>query len=151
MATNRKSIKNKALIDSARALKNAQTTRLTPQIPRQPAWLPQKAVVIWKNTVKHLKIMGISTECDGFIIAAFSTAVARWIECEASIEENGLTFTILNSGNVRKRPEVDMGISYLKEAVALAAKLGLSPIDRERLSLLVEKPEEAKKDFYIVD
>lgn len=149
MAVNRKSLHDKALSGS-QVLKNARKTKLQVRTPRIPEWLPERAVPIWHGTVRHLKVMGIACPSDGFIIAAFSVAVSHWIDCERAIEERGLTFQT-DSGYVQQRPEAGLGITYLKQAITLGSKLGLSPLDRERLSLIVERPEEQKGEFYIVD
>ncbi len=132
----------KDLESNVRKLKTGATMRDS-KMPRKPKYVTGEAAKIWVKTVPKLRRMGVMAETDELVLAGYCCCMARWIDAEKAIEEHGTTFT-MTSGYVQVRPEVAVARDYQKRAVALAGKMGFSPLDRERISIPV-KPTNGKQ------
>lgn len=97
-------------------------------VPVKPASLKGEAGKHWDAVVPQLVANGTAKEIDTPALVALCKTWGRYVACDAKLD---------------KKPEdKNLGVraeSYLRQWLALAAKLGLTPADRQRLR--VDKPQ----------
>jgi P27 family predicted phage terminase small subunit len=112
---------------------NAAEPKPDPSMPSCPKWLTKEAKAEWRRVARRLHDAGVLTSVDRAVLATYCQAWARWCEAEQMIEQHGQTATN------------DKGVSYLspwlmassmasKDVMQAAAKLGMTPSDRARLT-----------------
>lgn len=70
---------------------------------------------------------------DWALIAAYCVELARYWECIAAIEKDGLTMTT-KTGYRQQVPEVSIARQSLASAQAIASQFGFSPLSRKRIT-----------------
>lgn len=110
--------------------------------PRCPQWLNAEARRIWRKLAPKLTRLGILTEIDGEVLAAFCNTYARYIETERRIEEEGLILSVGENGYRQQNAAVGVSLKYLAQARAFLGELGLTPSSRARLSIGKVAPED---------
>lgn len=116
--------------------------------PRCPSWLAPTAKTEWKRLAKTLVKLGILSELDRAMLAAYVQAWARWQQAERILEEHGLTFTTPN-GYLQQRPEVSIARAERKGMMQAAAELGLSPAARTRLDVKIPAGEKTPMELLL--
>lgn len=97
-----------------------------------PRWLLPAAKVEWKRLVGPLTEMGILTQADMAVFAAYCQAYARWKEAEEFITEHGSTFETPN-GYIQQRPQVSIAANQKRDMLSFCAEFGLTPSARSRI------------------
>ncbi len=103
-----------------------------------PAYLGRLAKAEWRRIIPKLDEMGILSDADRAVIAAYCQAWQRVQQYEKDIDDNGSSF-ITEKGYECQRPAVAMAQKQAQLLRQFAGELGLSPSSRSR----VEVPEKA--------
>ena len=104
-------------------------------IPEPPDWLSPVARQEWERVVPKLAEIGLLTKVDGFVLEAYCTCYAHWLQCEEAIDKIGMVYSPSSkrrSKYLQQVPHVTLAQKYLALARAFATELGLSPSARAR-------------------
>jgi P27 family predicted phage terminase small subunit len=112
-----------------------------PAIPTRPGWLLPEAKREWNRIVPQLSALGLLTALDRGAIAGGCQWWGMFVDAVKDIEKNGTTFET-DTGYQGPRPSVALAIKSWQQYLAFAARFGLTPSDRSRLSI----PEKAPAD-----
>lgn len=122
-----------------------------PQVgaPEMPAGLCAVAQVEWARIIPELEAMKVLTRVDGSALAAYCQAFARWLQAEAEIDRNGITFIsmFLNkdgeavAGDIKKNPAVTVSSDCVKIMGKFLAEFGMTPSSRSRLQVAAQGDE----------
>lgn len=115
-------------------------------IPTRPEWLSPEAKREWTRITKELEPLEMLARVDRAALAAYCQCWGLYVEAVRDIQENGTTFTT-ETGYEGPRPSVGVMVKMLEKMSAYAAKFGLSPSDRARLSIPEPKQEDPFADF----
>jgi P27 family predicted phage terminase small subunit len=115
-----------------------------------PRWLNAEARKEWRRLLPMLKAERVVTAADRSVLAACCQSYARWMQAEEVLEEKGFTeeIEVQNSkGEVIGtrhvvRPEVIIAQKMQEMMLRAAAKLGLTPSDRAKVSKIPEAQED---------
>jgi len=100
--------------------------------PRAPAWLSDDAKKVWRRTVAQLKEMGIASEADTDILAAYCTAVVNLQRATEIVDRTGIMVKGRRDGVV-KNPAVQIQRDAAQLVARLGAEFGLTPSSRSRV------------------
>lgn len=100
--------------------------------PKAPDWLEEEAQEEWKRLARPLFEMGVFTDLDIAVFAAYCQAYARWREAEEFISQHG-SIVKTKSGYWQQVPQVSIAHSNQKIMMQAAAEFGLTPSARSRL------------------
>lgn len=135
----------KKLNGSPRARKESQQPLPPDGVPKCPEHLDKEAKGYWKNLTALLADMGLLSKADGDMLAMYCQSLARLRQCEAAVNEHGLTYTkYAPDGTVsmiKIRPEQQMAKELYAVVMRLGREFGLSPSSRAHLQV----PEVTKK------
>jgi P27 family predicted phage terminase small subunit len=116
-------------------------------IPTCPAHLHSSAKAEWKRLARQLHSMGVLTELDRAVLAAYCQAYARWVEAERRLKE---TPPLLKTpaGFIQPSPWLGISNKSVELMLKFATELGLSPASRARVSVVPvgRKPWEVSDD-----
>lgn len=121
-----------------------------PAIGTAPKYLSRVARQEWNRIAPFLLEHGLLAETDLSTFASYCTAYAGWRECAALIEKDGQIVQVESSTRTGRtvkpirNPAVTLMLDYQRAMLAAAAKFGFSPLDRERIEVTSEMPEEAE-------
>lgn len=107
---------------------------------RPPKWLSTIAKAEWKRTLPLLIEAGTFTDADVTLLAAYCQSFAGWRDALAILAEHGQVVIVTSqtrTGSTKKpvrNPAIDIANTHLRNLVLTAAKLGFSPLDREKIS-----------------
>lgn len=122
-----------------------KTVKVTPHVPRCPAWLSPLARKEWKRATRELDKLGLMTRLDLALLAAYCAAVAQMAECSEYIEKQGGVVKYLKGRN----SQTAMHLSTMRAAQAFikaaAAEFGMSPSSRGRITI----PEAPERDKFL--
>jgi P27 family predicted phage terminase small subunit len=93
----------------------------------------------WNRLVPQLSALGLLTALDRGAIAGGCQWWAMFVDAVKDIEANGTTFET-ETGSQGPRPSVALAIKSWQQYLAFAARFGLTPSDRSRLSVPEPKP-----------
>lgn len=113
-------------------------------IPPVPKHLDDEARAEWRRMSKRLHEMGLMTEIDRSVLAAYCVAWSRWVLAEDKIREFGLVLKSPDKGWPVQSPYLSIANRALDQMVKLAAEFGMTPSSRSRLS--VNKGKDAPSD-----
>ncbi len=105
-------------------------------VPTCPSHLSASAKAEWKRLARTLNDIGLLTQIDRTVLAAYCQAYGRWVEAERRLAE---TPPILKTpaGYVQISPWITISNKQVELMTRLMAELGLSPTSRSRLSVQV--------------
>jgi P27 family predicted phage terminase small subunit len=106
-------------------------------IPPAPKWLKGDALKQWKKVMPILDGMGVITMADEDAVAAYCVAYAQFVKATEDIEANGIVVDSYRGG-VARNPAIQVQTGALDQMNKWGSKLGLSPVDRARLSVTPE-------------
>lgn len=104
--------------------------------PTCPSHLSATAKAEWKRVAGVLNEIGLLTQIDRTILAAYCQAYGRWVEAERRLAE---TPPLLKTpaGYVQVSPWVTISNKQVELMTRLMAELGLTPSARSRLAIRV--------------
>lgn len=111
---------------------NKAEPRPSAKPPRAPEWLGEDAKKVWRRTVTQLKAMGIASEADRDLLAAYCTTVVNLQRATEIVDRTGIMVKGRRDGVV-KNPAVQIQRDAAQLVARLAAEFGLSPSSRTRL------------------
>lgn len=123
------------------------------KMPRCPKHLNKEARKEWRRAGKILKSIGLLTEIDRMIFAAYCEAYSRWIEATLKVQEMGMVYAKgavqdpdtgkMIGGEPRLNPYIRIAREAFDQMIRAGTQIGLSP--SSRASLKVEKPKPKSK------
>lgn len=106
----------------------------------------RQAIRVWKQLAPRLITNGLLTEVDLFTFMRLCDAYARWWYWRRELKEVGYT-QVTASGYRAPQPEVGYFNKANEDLSKLEARFGLSPSDRTRISVDLEKDEKPENPF----
>ncbi len=112
---------------------------------RCPAFLAEEARPYWRRLAPRLRKLGLLSELDVPALADLCVCWARLDACELDVKTRGL---LVNGerGKV-KNPACQLARQYRDQLWKLAARFGLTPVDRRGLDVHVSEPEDGLEAF----
>jgi len=122
---------------------------------KAPAFVRKNKIAYgeWKHVIPHLLSEGILRQTDISLLANYCTIYARWRESAREVEEKGLVITTVSTtrtGRTEKpitNPAVRNEILYSSALVKVGTKLGLNPLDRNRIEVPEAEDENGRDPF----
>ncbi|AWW40796.1 phage terminase small subunit P27 family [Streptomyces cadmiisoli] len=102
--------------------------------PDAPEWLDDIALREWERLMPILEKMGVITMADRNAVAAYCQSYSMYVKAVEDVNRNGFTVEG-HRGVTSKNPAVQVQRDSLDQMNRWGAKLGLSPVDRVRLSV----------------
>ncbi len=114
---------------------DAKATTGFPQgAPQRPAWLIPLAVEVWDELLPQLTSAGVLSPVDRNAFGSYCQCVARYIEAENFMSNEGTVAEIRNDkGEVKQQlpaAEFTIALKYLEKANQLGERFGLTPVSR---------------------
>jgi P27 family predicted phage terminase small subunit len=112
---------------------NLREPRPEPSLPTCPAHLLPTAKAEWKRLARQLHALGVISELDRSVLAAYCQAYGRWVMAERKLKE---TPPLLKTpaGYVQPSPWLAISNKNVELMHKFAAELGLSPASRSRVT-----------------
>lgn len=120
-------------------LQGDSTISLTP-----PTHLDTKAKKIYKEIISFMP-EGVLGATDGYTVMIVADALSKMIQCQMILKEEGLLTEYTNKAgatNISEHKAIGIYQKYSQIFNTFGSKLGLSPADRAKLSLLNVAEEE---------
>ena len=111
---------------------NENEPKPRPLAPECPDWLSDIAREVWVRNAAVLERLGVLTEIDGDMFAAYCDFYSKYVEASQDVELNGGT-SIAQSGYEQQRAAVAMAQKYFDKARGIANDFGLTPASRGKL------------------
>lgn len=120
--------------------------------PKVPDWLSAPARVVWRRTIGKLVAARAVTKADEVVVAAYCEAYVGYVDAVQALEQTGGATLVREkrdeAGNVTdttvlQNPAVFNVHKYREQLLGLAARLGLSPLDRARVRAAGDPEDEA--------
>jgi P27 family predicted phage terminase small subunit len=105
---------------------------------KAPAWLDERATAKWDELALRLHSLGLLTEIDLDVFAAYCVSWSNWRDAEECIQKYGAT-TKAQSGYEAVSPHVTRAKNHLAELIKLSGLLGLSPSSRTRIGVHLDE------------
>jgi P27 family predicted phage terminase small subunit len=125
---------------------NDAEPRPAPRVPACPAWLGDEASKEWKRLAKELAGLGLLTQLDRGLLAAYCQAHALWVEAVASIQRYG-TMVKSPNGYPMQSPYVAVANKQVDIMVRIASEFGMTPSSRTRIRVGEPTPADAFETF----
>jgi P27 family predicted phage terminase small subunit len=117
--------------------------------PAMPRDLPKGARQYWRRLVPQLTERGVNLQPeDAPALGDLCLCLARLAQCEREITEQGVVVESYRGGKARN-PALMAAGQYRQQFLKLAARFGLTPIDRARLELPEPEREEGRLSDYL--
>jgi len=120
---------------------NTAESKPAASLPTCPAHLSPTAKAEWKRLAQELHRLGILSQLDRAVLAAYCQAYGRWTEAERKLKETPVLLKT-PSGYVQPSPWLAIANKAQEQMLKLAAELGLSPARVSTLPSLRPKPWE---------
>ncbi|MCI0671929.1 MAG: P27 family phage terminase small subunit, partial [Myxococcaceae bacterium] len=122
-------------------------------MPPPPKDLSQRERSAWVELAQVVGPLRTMTAADMPAFRQMAVTLAVVEEAREALNEHGLTFCVeTESGTViRKRPEVEVLSAFKKQLSVELSRFGLTPADRERVSVLGEDSVGDPLDEFTVD
>ncbi|MFZ3585212.1 phage terminase small subunit P27 family [Loktanella sp. DJP18] len=116
---------------------NGREPRPPTSLPTCPSHLSAAAKAEWKRLARMLNEIGLLTQIDRGVLAAYCQAYGRWVEAEKKL---AVTPPILKTpaGYVQVSPWITIANRQVELMTRLMGELGLSPSSRSRLAVDVQ-------------
>ena len=115
---------------------NQNEPKPTKGVPSCPTWLKGEAKREWNRVTKELHRIGVLTQIDRAIAAAYCQAWADFVWAVAELSENGRIITGGKNDYVMPHPAVAIKRQAGKELQEFGNLLGLNPSARSRLHVV---------------
>ena len=113
---------------------------------KAPDWLSERATAKWGELSLRLHSLGLLTEIDLDVFAAYCVSWSNWRAAEECIQKYGAT-TKAQSGYEQVSPHVTRAKNHLAEVIKLSNLLGFNPSARTRIEV---SPQEKRRDDLLV-
>ena len=122
---------------------------------RPPAFIRQNKIASaeYKSLIPHLLAERILRQTDLSLLANFCMTYAHWRAAVEDVEKQGATILVTSqtrTGSCTKpvtNPAVRHEVLYSAALVKIGAKLGLSPLDRDRIPVPEDDDEDSRDPF----
>ncbi len=116
---------------------NGREPRPPTSLPTCPSHLSATAKAEWKRLARMLNEIGLLTQIDRGVLAAYCQGYGRWVEAERKL---AVTPPILKTpaGYVQVSPWITIANRQVELMTRLMGELGLSPSSRSRLAVDVQ-------------
>ena len=104
--------------------------------PTCPAHLSPTAKSEWKRLAQSLNKIGLLTQVDRAVLAAYCQAYGRWVEAERRLAETPVLLKT-PAGYVQPSPWLTIANKQLELMAKFMAELGLTPSSRSRLAIQI--------------
>lgn len=113
-----------------------------------PAWLPPRAVEVWKQLVPRLASIGLARTLDEYMLARYCELLVMWMDDTAFLAKNGSKYPIRAEAKRGKPgrilgfkpwPEKSLILRINRELMAIEREFGMSPSARSRITTSAEK------------
>lgn len=149
MPKGRKPIPNKILELRGGSSHSHRPERKDPDLPAKvpscPPHLDDDAKREWGRVVNVLKKIGLVTELDRGILAAYCEAYSRWVQATIKIREMGMIFVegrqvdkegkVIKPGIPKANPYIKIARDAYDQMVKTGSLFGMSPSSRASLSI----------------
>lgn len=116
---------------------------LITELPEPPDFLSESAIAEWWRAGAELLRVGLLTQCDLAVFAAYCQSYGRWSDCERMIRDaakdspsKGMTTRSTANQSVHTiNPLVRIAEKAAEHMASYAAQLGLTPIGRRRIAV----------------
>lgn len=117
-----------------------------PGLPSCPSHLSGPAKAEWKRLAKTLFDMGVLTQVDRSVLAAYCQAYGRWVEAELKLKE---TPPLLKTpaGYVQVSPWMSVANKQLELMAKFMSELGLTPSSRTRIGVVAPRRSTEREDI----
>lgn len=119
-----------------------------------PAWLDKPQRKMFKAAASVLSAWGILSPADAGIVAQYVVSLARLVEAEQHIKDEGVMVSktvLTKKGEAIEITDVNSWYKISQDqqhlAIKLQQQLGFSPIARAKILSMIGKGEEEKDDF----
>lgn len=120
--------------------KNEPQPHVSPLVPPPPKFLNTDGREEWARIAPELHALGLLTDVDLAVLAAYCHAFARWRQAETAIAEMGKADMLTGSlmirtakGNPIQNPLVGTANKAMEAMVRYAAEFGMTPAARSRI------------------
>jgi len=111
---------------------------------RMPRGLLKVGRLYWRRLAPRLQRVRLLTDLDVEMLTQLCVCLGRLDECEQAVTDGGILVDGARGGLVRN-PAVMAANAYRASALQLAARFGMSPVDRARVSMQMD--DEAADPF----
>jgi P27 family predicted phage terminase small subunit len=122
---------------------NPDEPKLDIEVPDPPSHLSKYALREWHRMGAILYNMGVITQADRAIFAAYCQAYGRWKAAEEDLEKTNTNIIKTQSGNVIQNPLLGIVNKAWDKVVIASRELGLTPSARSKV-IAGAKPSEKK-------
>ena len=112
--------------------------------PEKPKWLSKAGVKQWDIIVPKLIAAGSVRALDVDVLGRYCNVTGGAIEIEIYIAKHGALIS-KQGGTKAQRAEMKLLREYWKEAMSLAAMLGLTPKSRQGMNINIKPPKVANE------
>ena len=116
------------------------------KMPTCPKHLNKVARKEWRRAGKILQKIGLLTEIDRMIFAAYCEAYARWIEATVKVQETGMVYKKAD-GTPGLNPYLRIAREAFDQMIKAGTQIGLSPSSRANLKVTTPKPKSNAEEF----
>ena len=127
------------------------------KMPHCPKHLNKEARKEWRRAGKILQSIGLLTEIDRMIFAAYCEAYSRWIEATLKVQELGMVYAKgavqdpktgkMIGGEPRLNPYIRIAREAFDQMIRAGTQIGLSPSSRASLKIEKPKPRSKAQEF----
>lgn len=115
--------------------------------PAMPGWLDAPAKVEWKRCAPGLVRLGLLTEVDGAVFAAYCTAYSDFVRARRALNRRRSITFVTPNGYPQVRPEVSIANKAMHDMTQLARAFGMDASSRGRMQLPPPADEDDEKFF----
>ncbi len=132
---------------------NRKEPDLHVKIPSCPPHLDDDAKKEWKRVSRVLKSIGLITDLDRSVLAAYCEAYARWAQAITKVHEMGMIYAegrtvdekgvVIKAGIPKANPYIKIARDAYDQMVKTASLFGMSPSSRASLSIANQNTTQA--------
>ena len=113
------------------------------KIPPPPSFLSNIGKREYRRVAKILAPLGVITELDSTMLAAYADAFSTWAEAVEQIKNNGYMAVGEKNGHLYQNPYVGMKNQAMEKMIKIAAEFGMTPSSRSRVVAVKPSKEKA--------
>lgn len=146
---------NLRIVTGATPSRNKHEAKPAPGIPTAPGHLGPDAKREWRRVVQQLFTLGLLSNIDRAVLAAYCVSYGRWCEAERALklardaagpDLAGGLLSKTGNGNLIQNPLVGVSNVAMRDMASLAAEFGMTPSARTRIHARPRPSAEGKED-----